>query len=94
MSTSSVSKTGARTPNSSRKNSTRSVQPDARSNDYEYFQLYDPEDSDIADEVDPDVRNLLTNSWSGSGSYPRRNIKNGLIADLVFCRCCCSPYAW
>ena len=82
MSATGSSKTGARTPNPSRKNSSRSVPPDARSNDYEYFQLYDPEDSDIADEVDPDVRNLLTNSWSET--YPRRNIKNGLIADLVF----------
>ena len=27
--------------------------------EYEYFQLFDPDDSDIEEEVDPDVRSLL-----------------------------------
>ena len=27
--------------------------------DYEYFQLFDPDDSDIDEEEDPDVRSLL-----------------------------------
>ncbi len=75
--------------------SSRSAQPDPRIADYEYFQLYDPEDSDIADEDDPDVRNLLSgNLWNGSGQT--RIIKNGLIADLFRSCCCCfwKPYSW
>ena len=81
---------------STRTGPSRSSQPDSRIADYEYFQLYDPEDSDIADEDDPDVRNLLSgNLWNGSGQ--RRIIKNGLIADLFrnCCFCCfCKPYSW
>ena len=78
---------------SGRKGPSRPVPvPDAR--DYEYFQLYDPEDSDIADEDDPDVRNLLVNSWS-AGTGPRKILKNELLKDcLSCCCCCCKPYAW
>ena len=34
--------------------------------EYEYFQLFDPDDSDIEDEADPDVRSLLVNKITTS----------------------------
>ena len=39
--------------------------------DYEYFQLYDPDDSDIEDEADPDVRSLLINKITTYVSFPQ-----------------------
>jgi hypothetical protein len=81
---------------SSRKGSGRSAPQDSRIEEYEYFQLYDPEDSDIADEADPDVRNLLSDPLNNLRR--RRSIKNGIFADLF--RACCSlcacfrPYSW
>ena len=49
-----------KTGSASRKGVSGPGQPESRIQDYEYFQLYDPEDSDIAEEADPDVRNLLS----------------------------------
>ena len=34
--------------------------------EYEYFQLFDPDDSDIEDEADPDVKSLLVNKITTS----------------------------
>ena len=52
--TTSISK-GLHTPGGSSKNSNG---PKIHQ-EYEYFQLFDPDDSDIEDEADPDVRSLL-----------------------------------
>ena len=34
--------------------------------EYEYFQLFDPDDSDLESEADPDVRSLLVNKITTS----------------------------
>lgn len=47
--------------------------------DYEYFQLFDPDDSEIDDEADPDVRSLLVSKLTSyTVLVPSKNKK-----------CCC-----
>ncbi len=48
--------------------------------DYEYFQLYDPDDSDLDGEADPDVRAILA---SHARSLARQQRGGGRC-----CRCC------
>ena len=43
--------------------------------DYEYFQLFDPDDSDIDEEEDPDVRSLLVSkitTYTTLTQFPER----------------------
>ena len=58
--------------------------------EYEYFQLFDPDDSDIEDEVDPDVRSLLvskitTSYTTFSESAEKRCCFNSWYLSRIYC---------
>ncbi len=71
---------------------TSSSSSSAFRSDYEYFQLYDPDDSDLESEVDPDVRSLLASHVASLGlGAPggRRRRGNSRCCDgLGNSRCC------
>ena len=51
--------------------------------DYEYFQLFDPDDSDIDDESDPDIRSLLVSKITSYAVLTKTNNSKS---------CCLSPW--
>ena len=64
--------------------------------DYEYFQLYDPDDSDLEDddEVDPDVQSLLSRhaaSLGLGGTSSSSSLGEGKGCWRRGCCCGCTP---
>ena len=43
--------------------------------EYEYFQLFDPDDSDVEEEVDPDVRSLLVSKITSYTTFSQSSHK-------------------
>ena len=60
--------------------------------DYEYFQLYDPDDSDLDSETDPDVRSLLVNGYNRIAAVGSvEDIAKSIRGGGKKC-CCCGRY--
>ena len=60
------------------------VQHAKDSKDYEYFQLFDPEDSDIELEPDSDVRNLLVAAQPAQGGRRHQNVDQRSLSHCCY----------
>ena len=60
--------------------------------DYQYFQLYDPDDSDLEEEDDPDVKALLANPFRDGGGDRAKVFCCSCLKGS--CQVCLHKYFW
>ncbi len=66
----------------------------AHNQEYDYFQLYDPEEYGLSEDEDGDVHNCLVKKSKKFASNERVNLKNELLWDVFVDCCCCQNYIW
>jgi len=66
----------------------------AKNQEYDYFQLYDPDDYEVSEEEEVDVRHCLVKKNNKFDSSERINLKNELLWDVFVDCCCCQNLPW